>query len=661
MCPACAHEYADPADRRFHAQPDACFDCGPHIYWKETADAATPADADAHENADTDARTRTLRDRHPELEWGSDLAASDAIIERACSWLHDGRILAVKGLGGFHLVCDAANPETLAELRARKRREGKAFAVMAPSLDAVRACCAVSPEEERLLVSPAHPIVLLKKRPGAVFAAGLADDLSELGVMLPSTPLQHLMLAEFGSMLVMTSGNVHDEPIQTDDEAAWKALAGIADAFVGNDRAIETRFDDSVARIIRVGGDAAVQLIRRARGFAPMPIKLARPTNGTGQEHADTPTILAVGPEQKNVLCLLRGDDAFASQHIGDMENAETFDAWLEAKNRLERLFDAKPTVIARDMHPEYLTSKWADEVRRTHGARVMDVQHHHAHIVSAMAEHGIDDAVIGVAFDGTGYGFDGAIWGGEILIANRVDFERFANLTYAPMPGGAAAVKHPARMAFGALWAFDLIDHPAARPLKDGLGDAANVCASMMERGLNAPSTSSVGRIFDALSALVGICAHARYEGEAAVLFEAAIDGCETRDAYEIAIVKNAATAESTAHDTSVVLLDSEPLFRGVLDDLAAGTPVHVIAAKAHNAFVQVIVQTCLLAQAAYDIRTVVLSGGVFMNRYLIEHTTESLMEAGFTVAINRELPPNDGGLSYGQAAVASARLGSE
>lgn len=663
MCPTCAHEYADPADRRFHAQPDACFDCGPHIYWEEAADAATPADADVHENADTDARTRTLRDRHPELEWGSDLAASDAIIERACSWLHDGRILAVKGLGGFHLVCDAANPETLAELRTRKRREGKAFAVMAPSLDAVRACCAVSPEEERLLVSPAHPIVLLKKKPGAVFAAGLADDLSELGVMLPYTPLQHLMLAEFGSMLVMTSGNVHDEPIQTDDEAAWKALAGIADAFVGNDRAIETRFDDSVARVIRVGGDAAVQLIRRARGFAPMPIKLARPANGTGQgqEHADTPTILAVGPEQKNVLCLLRGDDAFASQHIGDMENAETFDAWLEAKNRLERLFDAKPTVIARDMHPEYLTSKWADEMRRTHGIRVMDVQHHHAHIVSAMAEHGIDDAVIGVAFDGTGYGFDGAIWGGEILIANRVDFERFANLTYVPMPGGAAAVKHPARMAFGALWAFDLIDHPAARPLEDGLGDAANVCASMMERGLNAPSTSSVGRIFDALSALVGICAHARYEGEAAVLFEAAIDGCETRDAYEIAIVKNAATAESTAHDTSVVLLDSEPLFRGVLDDLAAGTPVHVIAAKAHNAFVQAIVQTCLLAQAAYGIRTVVLSGGVFMNRYLIEHTIESLMEAGFTVVINRELPPNDGGLSYGQAAVASARLGSE
>ena len=281
MCPTCAHEYADPADRRFHAQPDACFDCGPHIYWKEAADAATPADADVHENADTDARTRTLRDRHPELEWGSDLAASDAIIERACSWLHDGRILAVKGLGGFHLVCDAANPETLAELRTRKRREGKAFAVMAPSLDAVRACCAVSPEEERLLVSPAHPIVLLKKKPGAVFAAGLADDLSELGVMLPYTPLQHLMLAEFGSMLVMTSGNVHDEPIQTDDEAAWKALAGIADAFVGNDRAIETRFDDSVARVIRVGGDAAVQLIRRARGFAPMPIKLARPINGT--------------------------------------------------------------------------------------------------------------------------------------------------------------------------------------------------------------------------------------------------------------------------------------------------------------------------------------------------------------------------------------------
>ena len=627
MCPDCAREYADPEDRRFHAQPDACFDCGPHIYWRASG--------------------------FDEREWGLDLASSDAIIERAAQWLRQGRILAIKGLGGFHLACDAANPEALAELRRRKRREGKAFAVMVPNLDAVRAVCHVSKAEEDLLTGSVRPIVLLKKRAEATFAPRLCDKLPELGVMLPYTPLQHLLLAAFGGMLVMTSGNLHDEPIQTDDEEAFAKLGGIADAFIGNDRPIVTRFDDSVVRVIQVGtaGDA-LQMVRRARGYAPMPVPLKR----HAAEGQKLDTVFAAGPEQKNTFCLLRGEDAFVSQHIGDMENAETFDAWLDVKARFERLFQATPDRIAYDLHPEYLASKWALE-QAAAGAAAEPVQHHHAHIVSVMAENDLTDAVIGVAFDGTGYGVDGRIWGGEVMMANRQDFERFANFAYVPMPGGAAAVKHPDRMAYGFLWTYDLLEHPAAQPMLEAMGQQAELCGTMIDRGLNTPMTSSVGRMFDALSAICSVCTEPLYEGEAAILFEAAMNGVQTDEAYAIDVVKNTAGEGSTAHNTSVVLFDAERLFRGVLDDLAAGVGVETISAKAHNALVAAVLQICLVANAAYGISTVALAGGVFMNRYLIEHTTAALESAGFTIAINRELPPNDGGIAYGQAAAAAAR----
>ena len=610
----------------------------------------------------------------------------------------EGKILSVKGLGGFHLVCDANNAEAVAELRRRKRRDGKAFAVMAPAVAAVRALCFVSEEEEAVLTGASRPIVLLRKRPDGAIGAGVADRLSELGVMVPYTPVQHLLMHDFAEaweaahpeeaaaacapgtpvpLLVMTSGNVHDEPICIADEEAREKLAGIADAFLGNNRPILTRFDDSVVRLIQVDEvdgkpGHAIQFLRRARGYAPVPVSVA----AEGAAPAEG-VIFAAGPEQKNTFTLLRGTDGFVSQHIGDVENAETYDAWLATKDRFESLFEMEPAAVACDLHPEYLTSKWAHH----QGLPVTEVQHHHAHIVSVMAEHGLTDAVCGIAFDGTGYGVDGAIWGGEVLLANRSNFERFANFAYVPMPGGAAAIKHPLRMAYGVLWAYDLLEHPAAAVALAPLGDEAEVCDTMIERGLNTPMTSSVGRLFDAASALLGICTEPSYEGEGAILLEAAMetagadepgaaaaegaagvvpdDDLAARERYAVTAEKNTATETSTAEDTSVILLDAEATFHALLDDLEAGVPVSVIGRRFHDAMVSAIVMSAELVRALYGIATVALSGGVFMNRYLTEHVLADLAAAGFTAAINRDLPPNDGCISLGQAVVCSARSG--
>ncbi|WP_304596670.1 carbamoyltransferase HypF [Adlercreutzia caecimuris] len=698
MCERCSAEYADPLDRRFHAQPDACFECGPSVTWRVGTDGTESV--------------------------GKTREESDAIFAAAVEMLLAGKILAVKGLGGFHLVCDANNADAVAELRRRKRRDGKALAVMAQGMGDVRALCQAGEEEEAVLTGSARPIVLLRKRPDGAIGEGVADGLSELGVMLPYTPVQHLLMHDFAAawyaahpevaeagdvpgrpvpLLVMTSGNVHDEPICIADEEAREKLAGIADAFLGNNRPILTRFDDSVVRLIRVGETAegapefAVQFLRRARGFAPVPLSTAVTVtaaseneaargaatgSGTASEAATDSAerpgagiIFATGPEQKNTFTLLRGTDGFVSQHIGDVENADTYDAWLATKDRFESLFEMEPTAVACDLHPEYLTSKWAHH----QDLPVTEVQHHHAHIVSVMAEHGLADAVCGIAFDGTGYGVDGAIWGGEVLLANRTDFERFANFAYVPMPGGAAAIKHPLRMAYGVLWAYDLLDHPAAVEALAPLGEEAEVCDRMIERGLNTPMTSSVGRLFDAASALLGICVEPSYEGEGAILLAAAMeaagadapgaaageeaagvageDELAARERYAVTAQKNVATETSTAEDTSVLLLDAEPTFRALLDDVAAGVPASIIARRFHDAMVSAIVMAAELVRALYGISTVVLSGGVFMNRYLVEHVLPALAEAGFTAAINRDLPPNDGCISFGQAAVASAR----
>lgn len=721
MCERCSAEYADPLDRRFHAQPDACFECGPHVSfaWRQTDETSLASLGEpvfSEDNIEVHGGFSVV--------WGKTREESDAIFTAAVEMLLAGKILAVKGLGGFHLVCDANNIEAVAELRRRKRRDGKALAVMAQGMGDVRALCQAGEEEEAVLTGSARPIVLLRKRPDGAIGEGVADGLSELGVMLPYTPVQHLLMHDFAAawyaahpevaeagdvpgrpvpLLVMTSGNVHDEPICIADEEAREKLAGIADAFLGNNRPILTRFDDSVVRLIRVGEtsegapELAVQFLRRARGFAPVPLSTAVTVTAASENEeargaatgsgvaseaatgsAERPgagIIFATGPEQKNTFTLLRGTDGFVSQHIGDVENADTYDAWLATKDRFESLFEMEPTAVACDLHPEYLTSKWAHH----QDLPVTEVQHHHAHIVSVMAEHGLADAVCGIAFDGTGYGVDGAIWGGEVLLANRTDFERFANFAYVPMPGGAAAIKHPLRMAYGVLWAYDLLDHPAAVEALAPLGEEAEVCDRMIERGLNTPMTSSVGRLFDAASALLGICTAPSYEGEGAILLEAAMeaagadapgaaageeaagvageDELAARERYAVTAQKNVATETSTAEDTSVLLLDAEPTFRALLDDVAAGVPASIIARRFHDAMVSAIVMAAELVRALYGISTVVLSGGVFMNRYLVEHVLPALAETGFTAAINRDLPPNDGCISFGQAAVASAR----
>lgn len=628
MCPDCQAEYDDPADRRFHAQPNACFICGPHISW------------------------RAAREPEAEIEWGITREQSDAIIEKAVNALRSGKIIAVKGLGGFHLVCDANNEEALAALRERKRRKGQAFAVMVPSLVDAKAACEVNEVEEQQLSGSQRPIVLLKKRKDVHFAIGLADGLTELGVMLPYTPIQQLLLHDFGGMLVMTSANLHDEPIVTDDEEAFRVLGDVADAFLGHDRTIEARYDDSVIRVLKTGIDEySIQFIRRARGYAPMPIALPDSLSG------NKPSVFAAGPEQKNTFCMTRDSEAFVSQHIGDMENAETFDAWLAAKKRFETLFEIKSTVLACDKHPEYLTSKWAHEQAQKESLPLVEVQHHHAHIVSVIAENKLEGPVAGFALDGTGYGEDGAIWGGEVLLCNLQAFERFANFAYVPMPGGAAAIKHPLRMAYGVLWAFDLLDHPQAQQIVDALGATADMCEQMIDKGINTPMTSSVGRLFDAASAILGICTEPRYEGEGAILLEAVIESeKEAGEPYSIELIKNTATSTSTAQDTSVLLLDAAALFKALLDDMAAGVSTSAIARKFHDAFVDAISTMAQTIYAAYGIETFALSGGVFMNRYIMEHSLEALTSLGFTVAINRELPPGDGCISFGEAVVALA-----
>lgn len=520
MCPECAAEYGDPLDRRFHAQPDACFDCGPHITWHEAADdmelegsGATPA-------------------------IGSTRETSDAIIERCIELLASGGIVAIKGLGGFHLACDAANEQAVVELRRRKRRSNKPLAVMVRDLGGAERLCHVDDAERDLLTGSIRPIALLRRRTAGegdspdtlTLAPSVAHNLPELGVMLPYTPLQHLLFAAAAShgmhALVMTSGNLSEEPIETDDVLAWGRLvaAGIADALLGNDRAILSRYDDSVVRVV----DGAVMPVRRARGYAPQPLPLPA-------LDAVVPCVLACGPQQKATIALTREDAngeavCFVSQHIGDVENGETFDAWNAARTRLEDLFDLAPAALACDLHSSYLSSQWAREQARERNLPLIEVQHHHAHIASVLAEAiatgqlAPDARVLGIAFDGTGAGTDGTIWGGEFLAAGLADFERAAHLRTWTLPGGAASVRDARRNAFALLSELGLLEHPGAVGLLGRLDEQMrNITATMIERNINSPRTSSMGRLFDAAAAILGICGTATYEGEPAIELEAA------------------------------------------------------------------------------------------------------------------------------------------
>ena len=657
MCPTCAAEYADPLDRRFHAQPDACFDCGPHITWREADRGVEPTAVDAT----------------PAV--GSTREASDAIIERCVELLAGGGIVAIKGLGGFHLACDAANEQAVCELRRRKRRSNKPLAVMVCGLADAERLCHIDGIERNLLAGSVRPIVLLRRRaagndahssPNALeLAPSVAHDLPELGVMLPYTPLQHLLLAAAAahgmSAIVMTSGNLSEEPIETDDALAWEHLvaAGIADALLGNDRAILSRYDDSVVRVV----DGVVMPVRRARGYAPQPLSLPALDNAT-------PCVLACGPQQKATIALTREDAdghaaCFVSQHIGDVENGATFDAWSAARTRLESLFDLAPAALACDMHPSYLSSQWAREQAREHNLPLIEVQHHHAHIASVMAEAiaagrlAPDTRVLGIAFDGTGAGTDGTIWGGEFLVAHLADFERVAHLRTWALPGGAASVHDARRNAFALLSELDLLEHPGAVGLLNSLDEQTrSITATMIERGINSPRTSSMGRLFDAAAAILGICGQATYEGEPAIELEAAawraLDGKIAR--FPDDNVGYSTSGPSWLDGPDV--LDQKALFEALLERIEAGAPADRLALDFHVAVARSSARIATEICAREGIDTVALSGGVFMNRLLLQLLTRELKSAGLTVLVPHTVPVNDGCIAYGQAAVASARL---
>lgn len=657
MCPKCAAEYADPLDRRFHAQPDACFDCGPHITWREAVNS------DACGNSSATPAVGTTRE------------ASDAIIERCVELLASGGIVAIKGLGGFHLSCDAANEQAVAELRRRKRRSNKPLAVMVRSLADAGRLCHIDDAERDLLAGSIRPIVLLRRRAvcgndgdssdALVLAPSVARDLPELGVMLPYTPLQHLLLAAAAShgmhVLVMTSGNLSEEPIETDDDLAWERLvaAGIADALLGNDRAILSRYDDSVMRVV----DGAVMPVRRARGYAPQPLPLPALDGAPS-------CVLACGPQQKATITLTREGTngeatCFVSQHIGDVENGGTFDAWNAARTRLEDLFDLVPAALACDLHPSYLSGQWAREQARKCNLPLVEVQHHHAHIASVMAEAiaagqlTTDARVLGIAFDGTGAGTDGTIWGGEFLVASLGGFERAAHLRTWALPGGAASVRDARRNAFALLSELGLLEHPGAARLLDSLNEQTrNVTATMIERGINSPRTSSMGRLFDAAAAILGICDKATYEGEPAIELEAAAwRALSSESACPAGNIAGFSVTESSRPDACHVL-NSRSLIEALLEGIRAGTATYRLALDFHIAIARSSARIASEICAREGIGTVALSGGVFMNRLLLQLLTRELKYAGLAVLVPHTVPVNDGCIAYGQAAVASARL---
>ncbi|MEU9837053.1 carbamoyltransferase HypF [Streptosporangium sp. NPDC048047] len=640
MCGDCEREYHDPADRRFHAQPVCCPACGPRLRLlgpdgRESAPPPGGLPGPPGRGGSPPPPSSAVPDRAAPGRAPSGGAVPDqavpggAVLEAASALLRAGAVVAVKGLGGYHLAAVAACEPAVAALRARKRREDKPFAVMAADTEAARRLCEVDEAAERLLTGASRPIVLLPRRPGARLAPPVAPGDRWLGVMLPYTPLHHLLLRRVGEPIVLTSGNLGDEPIVYDDGEAVARLGGVADAFLVHDRPIRARADDSVVRVFR-GGPLP---IRRSRGYAPRPLPLPRP--------APRP-VLACGAELKHTFCLARGGQAFVSPHVGDLENHETFRSFTEGADHLRRLLGVTPRLMAHDLHPEYLSTKYAlalEDVDRT------GVQHHHAHVASCLADNGVAGPVIGVAFDGLGYGADGTLWGGEFLVACLTGFERAGHLAAVPMPGGTAAVRQPWRMAavhLDAAYAGDVPGDLAVVRRNAGRWEAV---VAMARRGVNAPLTSSAGRLFDAVAALAGVRDGITYEGQAAAGLERLADEGE-RDGYGCGL---AGGVPFTVPGSELVLAAAE--------DLRAGTAAGTVAARFHNGLAAAVAAGCERLREARGLGTVALSGGVFQNVLLLERTVALLEDRGFAVLTHRRVPPGDGGISLGQAAVAAAR----
>jgi hydrogenase maturation protein HypF len=606
MCARCQAEYEDPRNRRFHAQPNACPECGPTV--KLVAADGRPAPP---------------------------RSAADAPAAAAAA-LRAGQIVALKGIGGFHLACRADDEPTVATLRARKHREHKPFALMVRSLQVAEALVDLGDAERELLCSPARPIVLAPRRANALVASSVAPGFAELGLMLPYSPLHHLLLADASVPLVMTSGNVSDEPIAYRDQDALDGLAAIADVFLLHDRPIQTRTDDSVLRMV-AAPRPRIAMLRRSRGYVPASVPLPPP----GTERP----LLACGAQLKNTFCVAKGERAWVGHHIGDLENYETLRSFTEGIEHFQRLFAAIPEVVVHDLHPEYLSTKYALE---REGVQLVPVQHHHAHLAACLAEHGETGPAIGAIFDGTGLGTDGTIWGGELLYGGVLGFTRVGSLGRVRLPGGERAIREPWRMACSWLLATFGGEPALPRTLESHVQRRIwQQVAQVAARGANAPVTSSVGRLFDAVAALCGICPCVSYEGQAAMELEAACDPNERRH-YEILVAEEA--------DGSI-RLDPRPMIGVILDELRAGIALGTIASGFHEALAAATATACARAACRHRCELVVLSGGVFQNRRLLNSTAHQLDRAGLRVLVPQRLPANDGGISYGQAAIA-ARL---
>jgi hydrogenase maturation protein HypF len=630
LCPDCAAEYHDPLNRRFHAQPVACPVCGPQI-WLEMS-------------SEGEVRPTGFREDEAMLE-----------VQRM---LGDGKIIAIKGLGGFHLACDATNAQAVSELRRRKLRVDKPFALMMPDLATVNAHCFVDAAESELLDSRERPIVILQRRPESPIAEEVAPGQDTLGVMLPYTPLHYLLFAahpedknpDRATALVMTSGNLSEEPIAYDNEEARQRLSSLADAFLMHDRPIRTRCDDSVVRVT----NSTVYPMRRSRGYAPFPVLLPwKP-----------PPTLATGAELKNTFCMTRGEYAFLSHHIGDLENYETLQSFEDGVSHYERLFRIKPEIIAYDLHPDYLATRYALQRAESERLPSYGVQHHHAHIAACMVENGLSDEepVIGLAFDGTGFGEDGRIWGGEFLIADYRGYLRTAHLRYVPLPGGDRAIREPWRIALawlreaGVDWEADL--RPVQHAMHHPGAPALEAIERQLAAGINTPLTSSMGRLFDAAAALAGVRQSVNYEAQAAIEFEALIDEHEY-GFYPFAILENSDQAGDQL--TTSLVIDPGPLFQAMQKDLCAGVPVPAISARFHNGVAEMTRQVVETLSRRYGLSRVVLSGGVWQNMALLYKTMRLLQNAGMRVFIHAKTPTNDGGIALGQAVIADYRLKAE